>query len=198
MAPGRCLIASVAALALSWTLTAFQQAPVKDPHGGRFTTGTGLSCAYCHDDAKRPRAENMRAAAARMAGMVDGLNKGALRHTPGIDCVSCHRSGGPEHQQLHPQPLNRALVRTRMEQWPGNPRDSEEVRRAMTEYSVSLGVDCSYCHVSGNWKAADKPLLKTAREMAAMMSEFPKYFDLANASAFTCFTCHQGAAKVPR
>ena len=68
----------------------------------------------------------------------------------------------------------------------------------MTEYSVSLGVGCSYCHVSGNWKADDKPLLKTAREMTAMMNEFPKYFDLANASAFTCFTCHQGAAKVPR
>jgi hypothetical protein len=33
--------------------------------------------------------------------------------------------------------------------------------------------------------------------MAAMMSAFPKYFELAEAAAFTCFTCHQGAIKVP-
>jgi len=34
--------------------------------------------------------------------------------------------------------------------------------------------------------------------METVMKEFPKYFELANASAFTCFTCHQGSAKVRR
>src|SRR5882672_8226788 len=119
MAKGRWLIAGATALALALPLAAFRQAPVKDPHGGRFTSGTGLSCAYCHDT-KRPRAESMRAAAARMASMVVGLDNGALRNTRGIDCVSCHRGGGPEHHMLHPQPLDRALVRLRMEQWPGD------------------------------------------------------------------------------
>jgi hypothetical protein len=140
----------------------------------------------------------MYEAAARMSKMVAGLNRDALRNTSGVDCMSCHRAGGPEHNMLHPRPLNRGLVRTAMETWPGNPRDSEEVRRTMTEYTVSLGVACSYCHVTGNWKAGDKPAMNTTREMATMMNEFPKYFDFANASAFTCFTCHQGAVKVPR
>jgi hypothetical protein len=174
-----------------------QQLPPWDPHAGRYTVGTGLSCAYCHD-AKRPRAESMRAAASRMAKMVSGLNTGPLRATGAIDCVSCHRAGGPEHSMLHPRPLDRSLVRAAMTPWPGDPRDSEEVRRTMTEYTVSLGVECSYCHVAGRWNAADKLAMKTTRTMVALMNEFPKYFDYANASAFTCFTCHQGAVKVPR
>jgi hypothetical protein len=198
MAHGGWLIVSGAALALSLPLAALRQTPAGDPHRGRFTIVAGLPCAYCHDDAKRPRAEGMRAAAGRMSRMVSGLNKGPLQKTGGIDCVTCHRGGGPEHNSLHPRPLDRAVVRKDMETWPGNPRDSEETRRTMTEYTVSLGVACSYCHVAGNWEAADKPAMKRTREMAAMMSEFPKYFDLANASAFTCFTCHQGAVKVVR
>jgi hypothetical protein len=40
--------------------------------------------------------------------------------------------------------------------------------------------------------------MKTAREMEMMMDAFPRYFDLAKASAFTCFTCHQGAVTIPR
>jgi hypothetical protein len=32
--------------------------------------------------------------------------------------------------------------------------------------------------------------------MEALMKVFSKHFDFANAAAFTCFTCHQGAKKV--
>src|SRR5262249_50901632 len=46
--------------------------------------------------------------------------------------------------------------------------------------------------------SAHKPSWKTARGMATVMKLFPQYFELARASAFTCFTCHQGAVKVPR
>jgi len=68
----------------------------------------------------------------------------------------------------------------------------------MSEYSISLGVRCEYCHTPGDWKAAAKPSLQATRTMVALMGEFPKYFSYATASAFTCFTCHQGAVKVPR
>jgi nitrate/TMAO reductase-like tetraheme cytochrome c subunit len=59
-------------------------------------------------------------------------------------------------------------------------------------------VKCEFCHVPGNWKADTKPQMKATRAMETVMKEFPKYFELANASAFTCFTCHQGAARLKR
>jgi Photosynthetic reaction centre cytochrome C subunit len=167
-----------------------------DPHRGRFTTGVGLRCAYCHNPSN-PRAEDMYRAAGRMAKMVDGLNRGALRQLGPIDCVTCHREGGPDHVRLHPEAFNRGAVQQLVTNWPADPRDKEDLRRAMATYAVSLGVNCEYCHVGGNWKAP-APMQQTSRAMIEMMNEFPKYFDFANASAFTCYTCHLGAAKIPK
>jgi len=82
--------------------------------------------------------------------------------------------------------------------WPPIASATDAIRITMSEYSVSLGVKCEFCHVPRNWKAETKPAMKTTRAMEAVMKEFPKYFELANASAFTCFTCHQGAAKIKR
>lgn len=183
-----------AALAAS-ALQRATNAQASDPHRGRYTDGTGLRCAYCHD--KTPHAEDMYRAASRMATMVAGINSGPLNRRSQIDCYSCHRAGGSEHNRLHPQAIDRNAVEKIVSAWPG-PRDTQEgVRRAMGRYSIALGVDCSFCHTPGNWKADDKPQMPVARRMVALMDEFPKYFDFAKASAFTCYTCHQGAQLVP-
>jgi hypothetical protein len=171
--------------------------PAKDPHRGRYTTGTGRPCASCHDPARFRSADQLRAAQ-RMQKMVDDLNAGPLKPFGSIDCVSCHREGGPQHNLASPWPLDRRIVQRIVDRWPGDPHASDDVRRAMGEYSVSLGVACSYCHVPGNWKSDEKPAKKSARAMRTLMGEFPKFFELANATAFTCYTCHQGAVKVPR
>src|SRR4029434_8452247 len=34
-----------------------------------------------------------------------------------------------------------------------------------TGFSASLGVDCAYCHVPGDWEKEDKPQKETARKM---------------------------------
>ena len=73
-------------------LLALQIAPVKDPHEGRFTEGTGRRCATCHD--KTPRAEDMYRAAARMEKMTTDLSKGLLKSFGGITCFTCHQ-GAP-------------------------------------------------------------------------------------------------------
>jgi hypothetical protein len=138
----------------------------------------------------------MYAAARRMSTMVLGLNTGLLKSARGITCFTCHR-GGPNHA-LHPLGINRQTVQNTMTAWPAGASGGDDVRRVMSAYNVSLGVECVYCHVPGNWKADQKPAMRTTHEMIALMSEFPKYFDFANASAFTCFTCHQGAVKVAR
>jgi len=177
-------------------LTVLFQTPIRDPHNGRFTTGLGRRCASCHDRAN-PRAEDAYRAARAMAKMVEGLNKGPLRQYGRIDCVSCHREGGPQHRLAFPQPLNRAAVARAMEVWPGDSHDTPDVRRAMSTYSVSLGVGCQYCHTPGNWKADTAAMQKT-RQMIALMDTFPKYFDFARAASFTCYTCHQGAVRIPK
>jgi hypothetical protein len=183
---------------MTWLLIlALQAAPAKNPHGDRFTKGIGLPCAYCHDKS-RPRAEDMYRAARDMNKMVDGLNDGPLKPIAKIDCVTCHRAGGRTGRGLHPDGFDRREVEKIVDAWPGPAAASEAVKREMARYQVSLGVACAYCHTPSNWKASDKPAMKTARGMAAMMDRFPKYFDFAKASAFTCFTCHQGAAKIPR
>lgn len=167
-----------------------------DPHRGAFTDGTGRRCASCHDKAN-PRAADSYRAAAAMSKMVTALNQGPLKPFGRISCFSCHRGGGPDKRMAHPEPLNRSTVRAMTERWPGDARDPEPLRRRMSEYSVSLGVGCEFCHMKGNWKATDKQLMKTTVSMAMMMNEFPRTFSFAGAAAFTCFTCHQGAPKVP-
>jgi hypothetical protein len=173
----------------------FQTPAAPDPHNGRFTIGLGRRCASCHDPAN-PRAEDTYRAAQSMAKMVDDLNKGPLQPYGRIDCVSCHRGGGPQHLLAFPRPLNRAVVARAVEAWPGDSRATPDVRRAMSTYTVSLGVGCQYCHSPQNWKT-ETAAMKRARPMIALMDTFPKYFDFARAAAFTCDTCHQGAVRIP-
>ena len=100
--------------------------------------------------------------------MVAGLNAGPLQRTK-IDCVTCHRAGGPGHNALHPPAIDRGAVQRIIDDWSGPAAAAEPVRRSMSRYAVSLGVQCSYCHVPGNWKADDTPAMKTARETEAMI-----------------------------
>jgi hypothetical protein len=167
-----------------------------DPHNGRFTTA-GRTCARCHA-ANNPRAESSYRMAQQMSKMVDGLNAGPLK-ARAIDCVSCHRAGERGYVEMQ-EDRTRFNARQRIsDNWPGNPQDGPDVRQAMARYSVALGVACSYCHSPGNWKAATKPAMQSAREMIGMVRELPKYFDLPTTGAvMNCFTCHKGAIKVPR
>jgi len=95
----------------------------------------------------------MYRAAAAMEKMATDLNKGLLKPYRPITCFTCHRGGGEEHNMAHPRPLDRRQVQAMTTAWPGDARDPDGVRRTMSEYSLSLGVNCDYCHVVGNWKA---------------------------------------------
>jgi photosynthetic reaction center cytochrome c subunit len=69
---------------------------------------------------------------------------------------------------------------------------ADQIQPAMQFISAALGVDCSFCHVQGNFAADDKGPKKTAREMMAMTA-------MINKEAFhgrqqiTCESCHRGA-----
>jgi len=177
-------------------LTVGQTGQTPDPHNGRFTTA-GRTCVRCHTP-NSPRAEGAYRMAQQMSKMVDGVNAGPLR--PGaIDCVSCHRAGERGYVEMQ-EDRNRFNAMQRItDQWPGNRTDGADLRRAMARYSVALGVACNYCHSPGNWKSYTKPAMRSTREMVAMLSDLPKYFDLQTTPAVIgCFSCHKGAIKVPR
>lgn len=68
-------------------------------------------------------------------------------------------------------------------------------------YAKSLGVDCTHCHVAGQWEKEDKPTKQIARDMAAMATNInkellPKIKNLKSAEpVINCTTCHRGQTK---
>jgi hypothetical protein len=65
---------------------------------------------------------------------------------------------------------------------------------AMRSFSMSLGVECNYCHVENNFASDDKPAKGMARKMLIMTHSI-------NDSTFggkmevRCYTCHRGQAE---
>lgn len=68
-------------------------------------------------------------------------------------------------------------------------------------FTRSLGVDCTHCHVAGEWDSEEKATKQIAREMSAMTtalnSEYLKKIPnlkSTNASV-NCTTCHRGQTR---
>jgi hypothetical protein len=68
-------------------------------------------------------------------------------------------------------------------------------------YSRSLGVNCTHCHVPGEWEKDDKPTKQIARDMAAMMAtintqHLKQIKNLRSENpTINCTTCHRGQTK---
>ena len=68
-------------------------------------------------------------------------------------------------------------------------------------YSKSLGVDCTHCHVAGQWEKEDKPTKQITRDMSEMAKAInTKYLkeikNLKNTNpVVNCTTCHRGQVK---
>jgi len=170
--------------------------PANDPHAGRFTTG-GRTCARCHAK-DNPSAAASYGMALQMSKMVEALNSGPLRDRR-IDCVTCHRRTDRDYVIMAEDRVRFAAMQRITDHWPARPSDGQDLRRTMARYSVALGVACNYCHAVGDWKSDAKTGMKTARAMAEMTNSLPQYFELPTTGAvMTCFSCHKGAAKIPR
>jgi len=79
----------------------------------------------------------------------------------------------------------------------GTPAD--QLNSAMQFIAVSLGAECSFCHVQGKMEADDKPTKKAAREMMAMTATINKT-SFGGRQQVTCYSCHHGLshpASVP-
>ena len=68
-------------------------------------------------------------------------------------------------------------------------------------YSKSLGVDCTHCHVPGEWEKEDKPTKQITRDMAKMSNTINSDLlkNIKNLkgpnSVVNCTTCHRGQIK---
>jgi len=66
-----------------------------------------------------------------------------------------------------------------------------DIRKEMMNWTEALGVQCSYCHVSGDFASDMNPKKETARKMATMVKAINKDFLAGKAQ---CVLCHRGTA----
>ena len=83
-----------------------------------------------------------------------------------------------------PPPLKNLKILT------GEPR--EQVIMTMRAFTVALGVQCTYCHVQGDFASDDNPKKETARMMLTMARDINSKFPDGQRHV-TCYTCHRGA-----
>ena len=69
-----------------------------------------------------------------------------------------------------------------------------EVVQIMRTFTAGLGVQCSYCHMAGNYASDENPKKIAARQMIdltiAVNSKFPD-----GKMRVTCYTCHHGETE---
>jgi photosynthetic reaction center cytochrome c subunit len=70
-------------------------------------------------------------------------------------------------------------------------QDPATVIPTMRAFRTALGVECSFCHVDGNFASDDKPQKQTARMMMNMAKEINAKFPDGKAHV-SCYTCHRG------
>jgi photosynthetic reaction center cytochrome c subunit len=70
----------------------------------------------------------------------------------------------------------------------------EQVMGAMRAFRTALGVQCTYCHVMGDFASDDNPKKETARMMITMAREINGKFSDGKRHV-SCYTCHRGATE---
>lgn len=64
----------------------------------------------------------------------------------------------------------------------------------MMAFKGALGVECTFCHVQGNFASDDNPKKETARHMISLAREVNAKFPDGKMHV-TCYTCHRGATE---
>jgi len=64
----------------------------------------------------------------------------------------------------------------------------------MKSFTAALGVDCTYCHMQGDFPSDANPKKETARGMIRMMREANYRFPDVKLHV-TCYECHRGETK---
>src|SRR5580692_4269171 len=69
-----------------------------------------------------------------------------------------------------------------------------EVTQIMHTFTTGLGVQCTYCHIAGNYASDENPKKDAARKMIAMAQKINAEFPDKKMHV-SCYTCHRGEAQ---
>ena len=72
--------------------------------------------------------------------------------------------------------------------------DRAAVVTMMRGFTTGLGVQCTYCHVQGQFESDENPKKDVARMMMKMVGQINSGFPDGKQHV-TCFTCHRGAEQ---
>ncbi len=73
-----------------------------------------------------------------------------------------------------------------------------DIQFVMRNFNTALGVQCTYCHVAGNFASDDNPKKDVARKMISLVRSIDHYFPGSTgqfpggAHEVDCGTCHRG------
>jgi len=76
-------------------------------------------------------------------------------------------------------------------------RAQDDVQARMQEYNKALGVECTHCHLDGQWSLAYLPMFDIAFRMQRMVNDL-NAGALKQYGGITCNTCHQGSTTPPK
>jgi photosynthetic reaction center cytochrome c subunit len=65
------------------------------------------------------------------------------------------------------------------------------IGQIMRTYTAGLGVQCTFCHVQGNFASDENPKKEVARHMISMVQEINAKFPDGKEHV-ACYTCHRG------
>ncbi len=82
----------------------------------------------------------------------------------------------------HPAPKNLKLL------------TPAELMPAMRAFKTALGVECSFCHVQGNFASDERHEKEMARHMITLARDINSKFSDGKMHV-TCYTCHRGSTE---
>ena len=71
--------------------------------------------------------------------------------------------------------------------------EPENIGRVMQGFRTSLGVQCTHCHVQGDFASDENPKKEIGRKMIAMVKDINA--KMPEGKSVSCFTCHRGAVE---
>lgn len=98
----------------------------------------------------------------------------------------CAQEKQDESKRQVPSPSNLKVLKA---------TTGQEVRQIMRAFTSGLGVQCSYCHVQGNFVSDENPKKEIARHMIVMTQKINSGNFPDSKMHVTCYTCHRGEAE---
>lgn len=99
-------------------------------------------------------------------------------------CAQEPQKEAPKKREI-PAPTNLKLLKV---------ATGAEVGQIMRTFTAGLGVQCTYCHVQGNFASDENPKKEIARHMIQMAQKINAEFPDGKLHV-SCYTCHRGEAE---